>query len=158
MGWAIFTGGGWYRWRHPVTSIHSRTSRLIDINGDGSPLMSINMDKEFVPSAIWVGLFFQLLSPPRLDCHCCFDSGKQWQSNLGGDENWKNRTSYRNGERSISVSGLWSNTRSGKPSPLMSINIERSPFSCVGRFFQFSSPPKLLCHCLPESKPSPVLR
>jgi hypothetical protein len=30
-----------------------------------------------------------------------FDSGKQWQSNLGGDENWKNRTSYRNGERSM---------------------------------------------------------
>jgi hypothetical protein len=46
-----------------------------------------------------------------------FDSGKQWQSNLGGDENWKNRTSY-----------------------------------------QFSSPPKLLCHCLPESKPLPVFR
>jgi hypothetical protein len=56
------------------------------------------------------------------------------------------------------LKGLWSNTRSGKPSPLMSINIERSPFSCVGRFFQFSSPPKLLCHCLPEPKPSPVLR
>jgi hypothetical protein len=32
-----------------------------------------------------------------------FDSGKQWQSNLGGDENWKNRTSYRNGERSMLI-------------------------------------------------------
>ncbi|VVM19210.1 hypothetical protein BSPWISOXPB_8556 [uncultured Gammaproteobacteria bacterium] len=29
-----------------------------------------------------------------------FDSGKQWQSNLGGDENWKNRTTYKNGEHS----------------------------------------------------------
>jgi hypothetical protein len=38
----------------------------------------------------------------------------------------------------------------------MSINIEYSPFWYIGRFFQLSSPPKLLCHCLPESKPLPV--
>jgi hypothetical protein len=30
-----------------------------------------------------------------------FDSGKQWQSNLGGDENWKNRPTYKNGEHSM---------------------------------------------------------
>jgi hypothetical protein len=34
----------------------------------------------------------------------------------------------------------------------MSINIERSPFSCVGRFFQSLEPPRLDCHCLPLSK------
>jgi hypothetical protein len=32
-----------------------------------------------------------------------FDSGKQWQSNLGGDENWKNRTTYINGEHSMLI-------------------------------------------------------
>jgi hypothetical protein len=40
-------------------------------------------------------------------------------------------------------------TRSGKPSPFMSINIEDSPFPCVGRFFQLLLPPRLACHCLP---------
>jgi hypothetical protein len=53
-----------------------------------------------------------------------FDSGKQWQSNLGGDENWKNRPTHENGERSMLI----------------------------------DTPPKLLCHCLPESKPLPVFR
>jgi hypothetical protein len=32
-----------------------------------------------------------------------FDSGKQWQSNLGGDENWKNRPTHENGERSMLI-------------------------------------------------------
>jgi hypothetical protein len=41
-----------------------------------------------------------------------FDSGKQWQSNLGGPGNWKNSPTHENG----------------------------------------------LCHCLPLSKPLPVLR
>jgi hypothetical protein len=73
-----------------------------------------------------------------------FDNGKQWQSSLGGDYNWKNRPMYENGEHSMLMS------------PFMSINIEFSPFAFVGRFFQLS--PRLACHCLPLSKPSPVLR
>jgi hypothetical protein len=77
-----------------------------------------------------------------------FDNGKQWQANLGGDESpWKNRPTHENGEYSmlIDING------DGLP--------DHSPFSCVGRFFQGdSSPPRLACHCLPLSKPSPVLR
>jgi hypothetical protein len=72
-----------------------------------------------------------------------FDSGKQWQSNLGGPGNWKNRPTHENGEYSMlidingSLLGFLSNTRSGSPSPLISISMERSPFAWVGRFFQF---------------------
>jgi hypothetical protein len=32
-----------------------------------------------------------------------FDSGKQWQSNLGGNQNWKNRPTHANGERSMLI-------------------------------------------------------
>jgi hypothetical protein len=70
----------------------------------------------------------------------------------------QNTTTYKYGNAKVNVKGRFlSNTRSSKPSPLMSINIEYSPFSCVGRFFQLPSPPRLACHCLPLSKPSPVL-
>jgi hypothetical protein len=66
--------------------------------------MSINIERS--PFSC-VGRFFQFLSPPKLLCHCLpgngFDSGKQWQSNLGGDENWKNRTTYKNGEHSMLI-------------------------------------------------------
>jgi hypothetical protein len=51
-----------------------------------------------------IGRFFQSSEPPRSDCHCLpLTPNDQWQSNLGGDENWKNRTSYRNGERSMLI-------------------------------------------------------
>jgi hypothetical protein len=86
-------------------------------------------------------------------------NGKQWQANLGGNSNWKNRPTHGNGESSMlidingdglpdrvfdrnpevddqpglfvylntgSVFGFLSNTRSGKPSPLMSINMTTS--------------------------------
>jgi hypothetical protein len=29
-----------------------------------------------------------------------FDNGKQWQSNLGDPDDWKNRPTHENGERS----------------------------------------------------------
>jgi hypothetical protein len=32
-----------------------------------------------------------------------FDLGKQWQSNLGGNQNWKNRPTHANGERSMLI-------------------------------------------------------
>jgi hypothetical protein len=32
-----------------------------------------------------------------------FDSGKQWQSNLGGSQNWKNRPTHSNGEHSMLI-------------------------------------------------------
>jgi hypothetical protein len=32
-----------------------------------------------------------------------FDNGKQWQSNLGGSNDWKNRPTHENGERSMLI-------------------------------------------------------
>jgi hypothetical protein len=32
-----------------------------------------------------------------------FDSGKQWQSDLGGNQNWKNRPTHSNGEHSMLI-------------------------------------------------------
>jgi hypothetical protein len=75
-----------------------------------------------------------------------FNNGKQWQSNLGGSQNWKNRPTHSNGEHSMLIDmngdGLLdrvfeSNTRSSKPSPFISISMECFPLLWVGRFFQF---------------------
>jgi hypothetical protein len=79
-----------FGWRFGPSSIHSRTSRLIDINGDGLP------DRVFArnPSNEQPGFYVFL------------NTGPGWSS----------------------ASGLWSNTRSGKPSPLRSISLECSPF------------------------------
>jgi hypothetical protein len=82
---------------------------LIDMNGDGLPDRVFDQNPNALPG------FFVYLNTGN-----GFDSGKQWQSSLGGDYNWKNHP------------------------------------TCVGRFFQLS--PRLACHCLPLSKPSPVLR
>jgi hypothetical protein len=84
--------------------------------------MSINI--EYSPFSC-VGRFFQFPGPPRLDCPDRvfdqnpktgqagffvylntgngFDSGKQWQSNLGGPGNWKNRPTHENGEHSMLI-------------------------------------------------------
>ncbi|VVH60065.1 Rhs family protein, partial [uncultured Gammaproteobacteria bacterium] len=73
--------------------IYSRTSRLIDINGDGLPDRVFDRN----PSNDQPGFYVFLNTGNG------FDSGKQWQSNLGGDENWKNRTTYKNGEHSMLI-------------------------------------------------------
>jgi hypothetical protein len=50
-----------------------------------------------------------------------FDNGKQWQSNLGGDNNWKNSpTHIADGTNSLSMLI----DINGDPSPLMSISLE----------------------------------
>jgi hypothetical protein len=95
---------------------------LIDINGDSLPDRVFDRNPandqqgfyvylntghgisiEYSP-LLWVGRFFQFLLPPKSDCHCLplskvgFNNGKQWQTNLGGNKNWKNRLTHSNGE------------------------------------------------------------
>jgi hypothetical protein len=56
--------------------------KLIDLNGDGLPdrVFDHNPEADDQP-----GFFVYLNTGDG------FDLGKQWQSNLGGDKNWKNR-------------------------------------------------------------------
>jgi hypothetical protein len=64
---------------------------LIDINGDGLPDRVFDRN----PKTNQTGLFVYLNTGNG------FDSGKQWQSNLGGPGNWKNRPTHENGEHSM---------------------------------------------------------
>jgi hypothetical protein len=66
---------------------------LIDINGDGLP--DRVFDKN--PSNDQPGFYVFLNTGNG------FDLGKQWQSNLGGNQNWKNRPTHANGERSMLI-------------------------------------------------------
>jgi hypothetical protein len=59
-----------------------------------------------------------------------FDSGKQWQSDLGGNQNWKNHPTHENGEHSMLID------INGDSLPDR-VFIEYSPLLWVGRFFQF---------------------
>jgi hypothetical protein len=63
-----------------------------------------------------------------------FDNGKQWQSNLGGNENWKNRPMHRNGEFSmlIDING------DGLPDRVF----DRNPKTDQQGFFVYSKPYK----------------
>jgi hypothetical protein len=60
---------------------------LIDINGDGLPDRVFDRN----PKTEQKGFFVYLNTGNG------FDNGKQWQSSLGGDYNWKNRPMYENG-------------------------------------------------------------
>jgi hypothetical protein len=73
--------------------------------------MSINI--ECSPFAFF-GRFFQFSSPPKLLCHKTKFSwnneeasfgvnGKQWQSDLGGSDDWKNHPTHENGESSMLI-------------------------------------------------------
>jgi hypothetical protein len=84
--------GGW-RPGDPFPVLISFNSRLIDINGDGLPDRVFDVN----PSDNQPGLYVFLNTGNG------FDSGKQWQSNLGGDDNWKNRPMYQNGEYSMLI-------------------------------------------------------
>jgi hypothetical protein len=68
-------------------------SMLIDINGDGLPDRVFDRN----PKTNQTGLFVYLNTGDG------FDNGKQWQSNLGGNQNWKNRPTHANGERSMLI-------------------------------------------------------
>jgi hypothetical protein len=54
---------------------------------------------------LWVRRFFQFLLPfyVYLNTGHGFDSGKQWQSDLGGNQNWKNHPTHENGEHSMLI-------------------------------------------------------
>ncbi|VVM19212.1 Rhs family protein [uncultured Gammaproteobacteria bacterium] len=70
-------------------------SMLIDINGDGLPdrVFDHNPEADDQPG------FFVYLNTGN-----GFDNGKQWQSNLGGDNNWKNSpTHITDGGNSLSM-------------------------------------------------------
>jgi hypothetical protein len=71
-----------------------------------------------------------------------FDNGKQWQSDLGGGEDWKNRPCLPLTCLSLVGGKDWKNR----------------PMHRNGEYSMLIDIPKLLCHCLPLSKPLPVLR
>jgi hypothetical protein len=66
---------------------------IIDINGDGLPDRVFDQN----PKTGQAGFFVYLNTGNG------FDSGKQWQSNLGGPGNWKNRPTHGNGESSMLI-------------------------------------------------------
>jgi hypothetical protein len=65
----------------------------VRINGDGLPDRVFDRN----PKTDQQGLFVYLNTGDG------FDSGKQWQANLGGDGNWKNRPTHENGEYSMLI-------------------------------------------------------
>ncbi|VVH50866.1 Rhs family protein, partial [uncultured Gammaproteobacteria bacterium] len=80
-------------WKNRPMHRNGEYSMLIDINGDGLP--DRVFDKN--PKTDQKGLFAYLNTGNG------FDSGKQWQSNLGGNENWKNRPTHKGGEYSMLI-------------------------------------------------------
>jgi hypothetical protein len=97
--------GGDLNWKnHPIHSYgyNGKHSMLIDMNGDSLPDRVFDRN----PANDQQGFYVYLNTGHG------FDSGKQWQSDLG---HWKNHPTHENGENSI------------KPSPFISISIEYSP-------------------------------
>ena len=78
-------------WKNRLTHKNGEHSMLIDINGDGLPDRVFDRN----PSNDQQGLYVFLNTGNG------FDSGRQWQSNLGSD--WKNRPTHKNGEHSMLI-------------------------------------------------------
>jgi hypothetical protein len=90
MGWAVFP------MKNRPTHSNGKHSMLIDMNGDG--LLDRVFDKN--PTNDQQGLYVYLNTGHS------FDSGKQWQTNLGGDLNWKNHPIHSygyNGKHSMLI-------------------------------------------------------
>jgi hypothetical protein len=109
---------------------------LIDINGDGLPDRVFDRNPSNDQQGFYVLNCFAIVYLSQnhylyleihinlVDCHNTgngFDSGKQWQSDLGGHSNWKNRP-ISNSIRVIVTGMVWTARGGWRPGDPIDVN------------------------------------